>query len=78
MKTSKKNLRRAAFLILLGLVLGTLGWELLERILSYGGVDLRLAVGPVGFDIGVLAVELMINPGSFLGAAAGFLVLRRL
>jgi hypothetical protein len=78
MKTSKKNLRGAAFLIILGLVLGTLGWELLERVLSYGGIDLHLAVGPVGFDIGVLAVKLLINPGSFLGAAAGFLVFRRL
>ena len=78
MKTSKKNLRGATFLIILGLLLGTLGWELLERILSYGGIDLHLAVGPVGFDIRVLAVELMINPGSFLGAAGGYLVFRRL
>jgi hypothetical protein len=78
MKSSKKNLRGATLLIIVGVVLGTLGWELLERILSYGEIDLHLAVGPVGFDIGVLAMELFINPGSFLGAAAGYLVFRRL
>ena len=78
MKTSKKNLRGASLLILAGIVLGTLGWELLERILSYGGIDIQLGVGPVGFDIGVLAMELFINPGTFLGAAAGFILFKRL
>ena len=78
MKYSSRN--RAAFfwLILLGLLAGTLAWDLLERVLSYAGVVIDLGIGPVGFDIHVLALTIYLNPGTLLGGAGGWVLFRRL
>jgi hypothetical protein len=69
---------RSTFLSFLfaGLLAGGLAWELLERILSAFGYDLRLGVGPVGFDLSVLAVSLVVNPGTLLGAVVGIVLFR--
>lgn len=64
-------------LFFLGLLTGTLAWELFERILDFAGVALDLGVGPVGIDLYVLAMYLRINPGSLLGAGAGILLFFR-
>ena len=78
MKLTKKN--RAAFVLVvfLGLLIGTLAWEVLERIVALSGKHLDLTTGPIGFDIRVVAVWIRINPGSFLGCVAGILLFTRL
>ena len=76
MKLTGRN--RSTFLTFLsvGLLVGSLAWELLERILAAFGSELRLGVGPVGFDLSVLAVSLVVNPGTLLGALGGVLLFR--
>ena len=77
MKLSKRNVG-PFFAILLGsMAAGTLGWELLARILSYADIALSLTVGPVGFDIKVLSIYMEVNPGSFLGVLGGIVIFRR-
>ncbi len=78
MKLSKRTSGHFLRLLILGIVLGTLFWELLEKIIALSGGALSLSVGPVGFDTGVLAVRLIINPGSFLGALGGYALFRRI
>ena len=71
MKLSSKN--RSTFLVLLGLgfLIGSLAWEALERILLQLGIDLSLGIGPVGFDLSVIKLFVIINPGTFLGILVG-------
>jgi hypothetical protein len=77
MKLLKRNLG-PFFAILLGsITAGTLGWELLARVLSYADIALSLSVGPVGFDVEVLSVYMKVNPGSFLGVLGGIALFRR-
>jgi hypothetical protein len=78
MKLSKRN-QGTFFAVVVGsIAAGTLGWELLARVLSYAGIELSLSVGPVGFDIAVLSVYMEINPGSFLGLLGGIVLFRKL
>ena len=76
MKLTGRN--RGAFLSFLvaGLLVGGLAWELLERVLAALGYELHLGVGPVGFDLSVLAVSLVVNPGTLLGALGGLVLFR--
>jgi hypothetical protein len=78
MKLTARN--RGTFLLFLGvgLLVGSLTWELLERLLAAFGTELRLGVGPVGFDLSVLAVSLVVNPGTLLGALGGLVLFRML
>ena len=74
MKLSSRN--RSTFLIFLGLgfLIGTLGWEVLERILLQLGWEIALGIGPVGFDLSVLSVFIKLNPGTFIGVLGGVLL----
>ena len=78
MKLTKKNTGAFVTVVLLGLVIGSLAWEIFERILMYADVEIALSVGPIGLDIDVIAVWLRINPGSFAGVLGAALVFRRL
>ncbi|MBT3272018.1 MAG: hypothetical protein HN368_02595 [Spirochaetales bacterium] len=78
MKLIKKNAGLFTLLFILGLISGTFAWEILERILQIAGVGLDLGVGPIGFDLDVLAVYLTVNPGSLLGAGSGIFLFFRL
>lgn len=78
MKVSKKTLSTLIWVLFLSLVIGTVAWEILERVLALAGVAVSLSVGPVGFDAYVLAVSLRLNPGSLAGLVAGFLLFRRI
>ena len=78
MKLTKKNSGLFVLLFALGLITGTFAWEIFERILSVAGVSLDLGIGPIGFDLNVIAVYLKVNPGSLLGAAAGVFLFFRL
>ena len=76
MKLSSKN--RSTFVSFLGLgfLIGTLAWEVLERIFLQMGIDLALGIGPVGFDLSVLSVFIKINPGTFIGILGGIFLFR--
>ena len=76
MKLSSRN--RSTFLAFLGLgaLVGTLGWEVLERIVQQMGLELALGIGPVGFDLTVLSVFIKINPGTFIGVLGGIFLFR--
>ena len=71
MKLSSRN--RSTFLAFLGLgiLIGTLGWEVLERIVVQLGFELELGIGPIGFDLSVLSVYMKVNPGTFIGLLGG-------
>ena len=76
MKFNSRN--RSTFLTFLGLgfLIGTLGWEVLERIISRMGFELALGIGPVGFDLSVLSLFIKINPGTFIGVLGGIFLFR--
>jgi hypothetical protein len=76
MKLSSRN--RSTFLAFLGLgfLVGTLGWEVLERIVRQMGFELVLGIGPVGFDLSALSVFIKINPGTFIGVLGGIFLFR--
>jgi len=57
-----------------GVLIGSLAWEVLERILARFGVQPGLSLGPIGFDLDVLAFSLVLNPGTILGALGGLLL----
>ncbi|HUZ16862.1 MAG TPA: hypothetical protein VMV68_00630 [Spirochaetia bacterium] len=76
MKLIKKNVTPFLLLIVLGIFIGTLAWDIVERIFAQAGLPFNLEVGPIGFDIGVLSLYLRVNPGTFLGAAGGVLLFR--
>ena len=80
MTLNKKNLPALVLFVLLGLLVGSLAWEVLERIVRVLGLELSLTVEePIRlFDLYVLAVSLRANPGTVLGALAGVLLFRRL
>jgi len=78
MKFNKKNTRHLILLIFMGLLIGTLAWELFAKIMESFSLNVSLAIGPVGFDIGVLVFYIKINPGSVIGILAGILLFRRL
>jgi hypothetical protein len=78
MRLSGRTRSTFVLFLLLGVLIGSLAWEVLERILSRFGVELGMSLGPVGFDLAVLAVSLVLNPGSLLGALGGVLLFRLL
>jgi hypothetical protein len=78
MKLSSRN--RSTFIIFLGLgfLIGSLAWEVLERILSYMDIELALGIGPVGFDLSVFKLFVEVNPGTFVGVLGGIILFRLL
>jgi len=78
MKLIKKNIKPLVIFIFLGLVIGTLTWEILEKLVALSGRSFSLGVGPVGFDLGAFSFYMRFNPGSLLGAGGGILLFRTL
>jgi hypothetical protein len=78
MKLSGKTLPSLALLCFLGTIVGALAWAVLERAAGLAGLAIDLSVGPVGFDLEVISFGITVNPGSFLGLAAGALLFRAL
>ncbi|MEE8440954.1 MAG: hypothetical protein V3S41_04465 [Spirochaetia bacterium] len=78
MKLNNRNLPIFIRLLLISVVVATLAWELFERLLALSGVVLELSLGPIGFDIQVVAFSLQVNPGTLLGIVPGVLLFRRL
>ena len=78
MKLNSKNLPVLVRLLLLCVVVATIAWELLERLLALGGATLDLSLGPIGFDLQVIAFSLQVNPGTLLGIVPAVILFRRL
>ena len=78
MKLTSKTIGPFVLFLLMGLFIGSVAWEIIERLLAVAGLSLSLSIGPIGFDLRVIAVWLRINPGSLLGAAGGILLFRGL
>jgi hypothetical protein len=78
MKLTAKTLSSLALICLLCMLAGGLAWEVLERVALRFGLDVDLSVGPVGFDLSVVALHVTVNPGTFLGLAAAILLFRAL
>jgi hypothetical protein len=77
-KLIKKNLQPLLLFIFLGLLIGTLSWDIIERLAATAGLPFSLSVGPVGFDLEVISFFIRFNPGTFLGTAGGVLLFRSL
>jgi hypothetical protein len=79
MKLSKKTLGTFVGLLLLGALIGSLAWEILERILRALGSELTLTMEtPLQlFDLYVVALAVRANPGTIVGAAAGAVLFGR-
>lgn len=78
MKLTAKTLPSLVLLCVLGMLVGGLAWEVLERVALRFGLEMDLSVGPVGFDLSVVALSVTVNPGTFLGLVAAVLLLRAL
>jgi len=78
MKKTKKNKPYLILFIVLGIVIGTLLWAIIERILALQGMQLSLSVGPIGVDLYAFSVSIRANPGSFLGVFIGIFMFRTL
>ncbi len=78
MKLIKKNLQPLLIFIFLGLIIGSLGWDILERLIGMGSPGFTLSTGPVGFDLGVISIYLKFNPGSLAGIAGSVLLFKSL
>ncbi len=78
MKLTQRS--RGLFVLVVGLslIIGTFSWTILERILALAGAPLNLEAGPVGFDIGVIAASIHVNPGTLLGLIPGILIFKAL
>ena len=76
MKLTRSSKKTFYTLLALGAVIGTMAWELLARLLARTGQELFLSLGPVGFDVHVLALWIMVNPGTLLGLVLGYVLFR--
>ena len=78
MKLTGKTLSSLALICLLAMLVGGLAWEVLELLALRFGLAVDLSIGPVGFDLGVLAMSVTVNPGTFLGLVAAALLFKAL
>ena len=78
MKLTGKTLSSLALICVLCMLAGGLAWEVLERVALRFGLDVDFSVGPVGFDLSVVALHVTVNPGTFLGLVAAVLLFRAL
>jgi hypothetical protein len=74
MKLNRKNVSTLLILGLIGAVVGGLAWEVVERVLLRFGVTLAMSVGPIGFDLAVISLHFLVNPGTFLGLLGGVIL----
>lgn len=77
MKLNSKNRATFASIVILAMVIGTLSWEIIERILTVAGLPIDLSVGPLQLDAYVVAVTLRPNPGTVIGVFPGIALFRR-
>jgi hypothetical protein len=71
MKLSAKTVSTLLDLSLIGAIVGGLAWEVAERICLRFGLVLSMSVGPIGFDLSVVSLYFLVNPGTILGLLGG-------
>ena len=64
MKLNSKTRGTLVGVLFLSLLIGTLVWEIIERLFGGFGIPIDLSVGPLGFDAHVIAVWVRANPGT--------------
>ncbi len=68
----RKNLPLLLGLLVFGAVVGSLGWEVVERIIRAAGSSFSLTLTtPIVLDVHVLALTLRPNLGTLLGGIGG-------
>ena len=76
MKLNSRNRSTFVVFLALGFLIGSLAWEVLERLAGALGAELSLSVGPVSLDLSVLKVALQVNPGTILGVIGAVFLFR--
>ncbi len=77
MDLKKKNFPVLLGFLFLGMIIGSLGWEIIERITASMGSGLSLTMKePVGFDLYVLALWVRANIGTIIGAVCGVILFK--
>jgi hypothetical protein len=77
MDLKKKNFPVLLGFLCLGMIIGSLGWEIIERIMASMGSGVSLAMKePVGFDLYVLALWVRANLGTLIGAVGGVILFK--
>jgi predicted membrane-bound spermidine synthase len=71
MKLSVKTASTLLTLAFLGAIVGGLAWEVVERICLRFGLVLGVSVGPIGFDLSVVSLHFLVNPGTIAGLLGG-------
>ncbi len=75
MVINRKSLAAFFGLLLLGAIIGSLAWEIVERVVNVSGTPLSLSLSsPLSFDLHVVAMSFRPNIGTFLGAVAGIVL----
>ncbi len=64
MKLNSKTRGTFVAVLFLSLLIGTLVWEIIERLFGGFGIPINLSVGPIGFDAHVVALWFRANPGT--------------
>ena len=78
MKLTNKNIPAFIAFVLLGTLIGSLCWEVLERIIhlnpEWSDFSLTLEKPLTIFDFYVLSISLRANPGTLLGSLGGLII----
>jgi hypothetical protein len=72
MKLNSKTRTYLVRFVVLGTLIGTLAWAILERLLGLFGLPLDLSVGPLGIDVYVFSLFFRANPGTLAGMFLGY------
>lgn len=79
MKISKKTLGTFLGFIFLGLIVGTIIWEILELLISgIANNVISITTKPLGFDLGAIAFFIRLNPGSLVGLIGGWILFSKI
>jgi hypothetical protein len=78
MKLSKNTLSSFLVFIFLGIIIGSISWELIDRLLLVFNIDIPLSLDRIGFDLNVIALYIKPNPGTVLGIPLFIQIFRRL
>ena len=77
---NKKNISFFILILILGLIIGSFIWELIERIIHLfpNTISFTLTMKKPYrlFDFYVLAIDLRVNPGTIIGIIAGFFIFK--
>lgn len=77
MDLNKKNFPILLSFIMLGMIIGSIGWEIVERLISAWGSNFSLTLeNPIGFDLYVISLFFRVNLGTLLGSISGVILFK--